>query len=564
MQWSRLSRFRSRTSCACLCLLLFPLTFSAAAGTKQASDDKRQAFSLLASATGIEIGDDAAAAYGCERIAALTAPVAARLPGRKPDKPAVFPSTNHATGAASSLDACLRRAMQIQDVETRQRAALEIGAQFLSAYPERALEGIALVDASVQPPLRAKYVDYLVSQKRLKEAHEQVFLMPRDEHFSFEAAIHLMMATSGRDTSERRAIYALATDAFRNIPSQSGSLIPSGNDDFGGLIVHFWKEMPTEQVLDSIELLLQKAKEQQEGQEGRNWSPRITTSSSGRGSRSEATFNSVYEFRVFEVLPILRQIDPARYDEYVKENTDVRQELERLPDGLASMDPWYGKTTGETQRTNFVSLGLPPTVPAAVLNQISGAQTPQDALREAMSLPAVSADGESPRLEALQVLVDGGSSRNPGVTVEALHEMETNLGQLDDIRKLGYEIEIVKYYLKLQLNSDADRILLGEFSKLQSDLLRRDTDNGDPNRASKLFWPSTAAARAIACLEAKIDARKAIEFANGSLDPDLKATLYIDIAEVLLGKKPARLHLERRFNELRAYQVSSTDLQVGE
>lgn len=63
----------------------------------------------------------------------------------------------------------------------------------LSAYPERALEGIALVDASVQPTLRAKYVDYLVSQKRFKEAHEQVFLMPRDENFSFEAAIHLMM-----------------------------------------------------------------------------------------------------------------------------------------------------------------------------------------------------------------------------------------------------------------------------------------------------------------------------------------------------------------------------------
>ncbi len=454
--------------------------------------------------------------------------------------------------------------MQIQDIETRNRAELEIGEQLLSMYPERALEGVALVEAPIQPHLRSKYIDYLVAQKRLKDAHEQLFLMPRDENFSFEAAIHLMMATSGRDTSGRRAIYALATEAFRNISSQSGSLIPSGNDDFGGLIVHFWKEMPTEQVLDSIDLLLQKAKEQEEGQEGRNWRPRITTSSSGPGSRSDATFNSVYEFRVFEVLPILRQIDPARYEEYVKENTDVRQELERLPDGLASMDPWYGKTTGETQRTNFVSLGLPPAVPAAALNQISGAQTPQDALREAMSLPAVSTDGESPRLEALQILAESGSSRNPGVSVEALHEMEANLEQLDVTRKLSYEVEIVKSYLKLQLNSDADRILLGDLSKLQSDLLRRDTDNGDPNRASKLFWPSTTAARAIACLETRIDARKAIEFANGSLDPDLKATLYIDIAGVLLGKKPTVLHLEQRFNEQRAYEVSSTDMQIGE
>src|SRR5260221_7233713 len=353
MQWRRPSRFRSRASCACLGLLLFPLTFSAAASTKQAPDDERQAFSLLASAHGIEIGDDAAAAYGCARIATLKASAAASPRVEKSGKSSASPSATHATG--SSLDACLRRALQIQDVETRNRAELEIGEQFLSAYPERALEGIAVVDASVQPPLRAKYVDYLVSQKRFKEAHEQVFLMPRDENFSFEAAIHLMMATSGRDTSERRAIYALATDAFRNISSQSGSLIPSGNDDFGGLIVHFWKEMPIEQVLDSIELLLQKTREQEEGQEGRNWRPRITTSSLGPGSRSEATFNSVYEFRVFEVLPILRQIDPTRYDEYVKENTDVTKELERLPDGLDSMDPSYGKTTAETQRTNFVS-----------------------------------------------------------------------------------------------------------------------------------------------------------------------------------------------------------------
>lgn len=126
MQWSGLSRFRFRILCACLCLLLSPLTVLAAPNNKQESDDKGQAFSLLASAAGIEIGDDAAAAYGCERITTLKASGAASPRIEKSGKSSASPSTTHAAGADSSPDASLRRAVQIQDVETRNRAELEI------------------------------------------------------------------------------------------------------------------------------------------------------------------------------------------------------------------------------------------------------------------------------------------------------------------------------------------------------------------------------------------------------------------------------------------------------
>src|SRR5207247_4664627 len=97
-------------------------------------------------------------------------------------------------------------------------------------------------------------------------------------------------------------------------------------DDFVSMIVRFWQQLPPAMVLGAIRQVLDEAQSDK--------SPITLLSAS-----ADASFNNAYEYRLFEVLPILRELDDAEADKLLETSVQDRTQLQQLPNGVQSLDP---------------------------------------------------------------------------------------------------------------------------------------------------------------------------------------------------------------------------------
>lgn len=558
-------------------VILLPVLASSAYSTSQTIQKTTMALMLLRSAKTIAIQDDAMAAYVCEEASSL--PHSEQVSGSGVHKATYHHGSENRARPIGfdahmpNLESCFRRATQSDDIGLRQQLEVEIAKLIIDSSTDEAPAIIAEADARVRGALRSTYLERLISQHRLKEATAQLWLMPRDETFPFGAAIHLMMAT--HSSQENNATFGLAMEAYRKadlLTSGVGSLSPT-MDDFGALIVHFWREISREEILEAIDLLLSKTKEQENAG--------LKFSISLGSDHSNASFPSTYQFRLFEILPILKKIDPEKYSEYLAADTSLRSDLGRLPNGLASIDVSYGSPSDIQEKATdrfaveFAGAALAaPIAPFAeqmtevsLLNH-SGSEA--EALKKAMELPLQGGIAQSPRLEALMMLARNDDSAQLGAGLNATYAADTAAMTLDPEDRLIYLAQIAACFSRFQQTDEAERVLFTELADIRSSLLQRDTyeqsesTKGDDSqgRTSKLFWSSTAANRIIVFLEASTDPEKAIGFANGVIDPDVKAVLYVDIARRLLGTKNISLVIKSRYLDgnivVRSFQIGKS------
>src|SRR5262249_2145903 len=94
--------------------------------------------------------------------------------------------------------------------------------------------------------------------------------------------------------------------------------------------VRFWQDLPPSVVLEAVGVLLARAKENDEerkmrvGVETRN----------GEG----VNFDSAYEFRLVQMLPVLRQLDNEQAERLLEENRGGENMLDRYSQAMQSQD----------------------------------------------------------------------------------------------------------------------------------------------------------------------------------------------------------------------------------
>ena len=135
-----------------------------------------------------------------------------------------------------------------------------------------------------------------------------------------------MKALPKGDSADRLAIFTQADNNF----AQHGSEETLFAEDFGKMIAEVWEQLPANVGLGAIDKILEEAKEHK----GTDQMQVSLTAKSG----DSATLNSMYEVRLFQLLPILRELDAARADALLRDNAAAGANLRRFPNGIANPD----------------------------------------------------------------------------------------------------------------------------------------------------------------------------------------------------------------------------------
>jgi hypothetical protein len=347
---------------------------------------------------------------------------------------------------------------------------------------------------------------------------------------------------------ERQQIFANALNAFL-AHQQSTPII--GPDDFGTVTVEFHKSLPSALVMQAVDALLEQAR-----RAGKDELQQHIAVSSAKGA---VQFNSAYDYRLFQLLPAIRDIDPGRADALLKVNQSTRMIAGRYPQGLSAVAPDltnFAPAKSGTSGSDYsfsVDYGNPQDATAALPENHSAeqimamaAKNPRDAIANVPLLPSA-----GQRVRTYLSIARTSLAPQPGVTSEALDHASDELKSntiTSSVQILLWR-NIADLFLKLGNTAHA-RSAIDHGMQAAKQTYREDTDPDDPNSAAKPYWPSASAWRNTAMLSAKISPTWSLELLKEIPDDDMRlmseawialSLLHVqtESAQVLVQKKDA-------------------------
>ncbi len=406
-------------------------------------------------------------------------------------------------------------------------------------------------DPEARAEIQGAMVERAVDRRDFDRALSLLNQIPSDHDYPYAAATQLLLRLPAGHEAEKRAIFVNAMAHDR----EHSSLGVEG-DDLSFMVVRFWRHFPPELVLDAIDQILDHSKTD-------------NTQIAMKASSGPINFDNVYQYRLFELLPVLRELDPSKAEQ-LSNDPQVQAQLDKYPNGLQSLDPTVRDTPlrkGEEPGMQGVST-TSPGVSGRVLQDWHSAEIyqrqaneilkqagddPRQAIATAATLP-VQAGHTVPRSETLLRISQVGWKKNPSASKEALEQMADSLKKVDPAMygRFGLRVGVglrVQYCWSdgVQLannmkDTDLARSLLQEGMEQAERWKGVDGDDNDPNLALKAWWPSVALFSALLNSAAHISPQTALELIHKFQDPDLVTLFQIRLANDRLGADEESLH----------------------
>lgn len=308
---------------------------------------------------------------------------------------------------------------------------------------------------------------------------------------------------------------------------QHGSTEAFNPEDIGSFIERTWDQVPPALALEAVDKVLGAAKSQSNAH---------FSVTSEKGS---VALNSEYQLRLFQLLPVLEQLDKDRADSLLRDNTELQAQLQEYPQGMQSLNSdqtffSYGKSDSASPPAASAFETMNAQLRQRVFDIIRDAEKdPALALSEASGLPVESAGfGPSPRAETLLQIAGQTGTKKPALTKSALAELVKIEDQLtpEQMRNVAKFPEL---YLVLGDEEGAKRALKAVL-KAAEKVYVQDTDAEDPNKAFKGVWPSVDMWRQCVQVADRISPHLAEEIISDIRDPDVVALEKVAFASALL------------------------------
>lgn len=410
---------------------------------------------------------------------------------------------------------------------------------------------IPQADPEARAEIQGAMVERAVDRRDFDRALSLLNQIPSDQDYPYAAATQLILRLPAGHEAEKRAIFVNAVAHDREHSS-----LGVWGDDLSGMVVRFWRHFPPELVLDAIDQMLDHSKTD-------------NTQIAMKASSGPINFDNVYQYRLFELLPVLRELDPSKAEQ-LSNDPQVQAQLNKYPNGLQSLDP--------TVRDTPLKKGEEPGVQAFLTKSPGGSgralqdwhsaeiyqrQTdeilkqagddPRQAIATAATLP-VQAGHAVPRSERLLSIAQMGWKKNPSASTEALEQMADSLKNVDPAMygRFGLRVEValhVQYCWSegVQLannmkDTDLARSLLQEGMEQAERWKGVDGHDNDAKLALKAWWPSVALFSALLKSAAHISPQTALELIHKLRDPDLVTLFQIRLANDRLGADEESLH----------------------
>jgi hypothetical protein len=410
--------------------------------------------------------------------------------------------------------------------------------------PDKVEDLLPAAEPGVREDILTVLIDQYAQQGDLDRARKLLNQFADDYRYPYGAASRVMELLPVEKAADRLAIFIQAS---RNFHQHSGTSKPQF-EDFTTMVVRFWQQVSPPLVMDAIDAILEQA------QNADGFGSDVNISVSAKAGVVQ--FANSYQYRLFEVLPIIQQLDPSRAESLLRENSEVQSALNSYPDGLRSLAP--GAYSGQSSsRVGIQAISYRPSGSNSIDTAVQRAQVqmefdvdrraqqiaeaasldPKQALADAMGLPQAGisgSDSSSPRLRALEGLAGNAVRNAPEVARSALEE-ELKLVDGASPTEQGFALDqVATVYLQLGDPDNARKIIQREL-KVADNLYVKDADAGDPNQAFKAWWPSTSLWRKTITTAAKISPALASEVIAGIADPEIRVLEEVELANSLLG-----------------------------
>ena len=361
---------------------------------------------------------------------------------------------------------------------------------------------------------------------------------PPGRGFPYDAATQLLLELPRERDADKQAIFVRAMASDHEEHSMA-----VGGDDFASMLVRFWQHLPASVALDAIHQILD---------ESRSDTEQISlNSASGRIS-----FNDLQQYRRFELLPVLRELDATEAEKLLNASQQAQAQLQKFPNGMQSLDPTIRDTPlkkGEESGISSVSMGVQGQL-GPMLQQQQTAEAydtrmaeishlaednPRQAIAKATMLPA--SDGATaPRAQALLDIARIALKKNPSAARDALEQVPESLKNVDlygpSVFGMRHEywaegMEMAVQLGEVGLAKNLLKVGMDQAEKLKS----KDMDDSDPNRALKAMWPSAALMSRLIVAAAGISPQTALDMLGELTDPDLHALCLVRLVNNRLG-----------------------------
>src|SRR5262249_49509552 len=97
-------------------------------------------------------------------------------------------------------------------------------------------------------------------------------------------------------------------------------------EDIGSFIERTWDHVPPALALEAVDKVLDAAKSQS------------NTHFSVTSEKGSIALNSMYQLRLFQLLPVLEQLDKNRADSLLRDNAELQAQMKEYPQGMQSLN----------------------------------------------------------------------------------------------------------------------------------------------------------------------------------------------------------------------------------
>lgn len=422
----------------------------------------------------------------------------------------------------------------LYNLETKQRLQ-EAALNALLTVDESKVESLLpQAEPEVTATLLRCMVSSATSAKKFDRALELLSREPSKTNFPYGEATQLMLELPAERDTDKLEIFRLAMASDHERPSMA-----IGGDDFASMIVRFWQHIPPALAMAAIHQVLDAARSQ-------DGSGVTLNSASGK-----IGFTSEHDYRVFELLPVLKQLDDDEADKILKDSQQAQIQLKQFPNGIQSIDPTIRDTSpqeGERGQGLGGSFGAPNAMDQVL--QANNARVkeigrmaednPRQAIAAAATLPESVGShwrAEFPRAQAYLAIARTAMKKNAPAARDALEEMASSL------KHVPYPYHAMENWLEgiamaREMGGVDLAVKLFRSGMEQADkLTSEDADTDDPNLALKAWWPSVSAYWRLVQAASRFSPRTALDQVREIKDPEILLLLEVKLANDGLGAR---------------------------
>ncbi len=454
-------------------------------------------------------------------------------------------------GAHELLLKCMNSSHAIEDKELREQLQSWITKSLLTYGAASVEELLPQVEGRARQSLRAELITHALEKKNYDHAIDLIrAVRPSEEQFPYGPAAEVMQRLPEERSGEKSAIFAQAVSHFKQAPPVKGSF---SRDDLGMMVVRFASQLPPSTIMEAVDLLLANAREKQD-------TNLVFTLSSNDKS---ATFASLYEYRLFQVLPAVRAVDPDRAEQLLKDDEHMRATFSSYPQGMRDIDPTLRETPPAECEHGNMSMSIRSgkeenssreearqrlqQMRRRQANEVVklAEENPKQAIAMAAALPAGDPDDRRFKCDALLQIARANQKKQPTYTKHAIDELLKNTSGLGYQSENNFLRDAAELLIRMEEDDAAEKVI-DRGMELAEKTYEKDKNPADPNLAINPYWPSAAVWKTFISLTGKIAPQKALEAAGEIKDSEIQTFAKASLANTLVGNKGGTTVMEEK------------------